>query len=368
MVSFKIREFVKLTAVMLIMLGAEIAAAQNNAVTAYIDSNYVEFGSPAKFSVAAKIKGGQKVELPPFNDNIVQDLEILKGPMVDTVYNTDLTLNLINSYLITSFKDSTFTIPQIPVMIDGNAYMTDSLSITFTLLQGIDSSFYQGIDTTQTLKIFDIREVKNTPWTFEEFWHRFGHIIIIVLISMLVAAAITYFVIRKIKNKPIIPIAKPKEPPHITAYRMLDKLRNSKLWQQGRVKDFYSVLTEILKNYITDRYNNSVIENTSEETLLELKRFMPSTDENFQNLKTLLDTADFVKFAKFEPLPNENDWALSIAYQFVDNTKLIHEITTQQQSNLIPEITTQPPLNDAAVVPPTFVGDASINNNTDNLN
>gem|GEM_PF-5850926 len=132
---------------------------------------------------------------------------------------------------------------------------------------------------------------------------------------------------------------------------MLDKLKDSKLWQQGRVKDFYSVLTEILKNYITDRYNCSVIENTSEETLDELKQFISPKDENYKNFKTLLDTADFVKFAKFEPRPDENDFALSVAYQFVDNTKLI------------PEITTQPPSTNA-VVPPSFV-EAPMNSNID---
>ncbi|MBR4216098.1 MAG: hypothetical protein IKR94_12375 [Bacteroidales bacterium] len=340
-----------ITALLLTVVITNCVSAQNPVAKAYTDSNFVEFGCPAKYSISVKVKGGQKVEFPVFQNDIVTDLEVVNGPILDTIYNPDLTIDITNSYLITSFKDSTFTIPQMPVLVDGQMLRTDSVSITFTLLQNIDSTFYASIDTTKTLKIFDIVEVKNTPFTFEEFWHRFGHIIIIVLISMLVAAAITYFIIRKIKNKPIIPIAKPKEPAHITAYRLLDKLKDSKLWQQGRVKDFYSVLTEILKNYITDRYNCSVIENTSEETLDELKQFISPKDENYKNFKTLLDTADFVKFAKFEPRPDENDFALSVAYQFVDNTKLIPEITTQQPST-------------NAVVPPSFV-EAPMNSNND---
>ncbi len=353
MSHYKAKGISIITALLLTVVITNCVSAQNPVAKAYTDSNFVEFGSPAKYSIAVKVKGAQKVEFPVFHKEIVPELEVLRGPELDTVYNTDLTVSIINSYYITSFKDSSFTIPQMPVLVNGEMLRTDSVNITFTLLQNIDSTFYAAIDTTKALKIFDIVEVKNTPFTFEEFWHRFGRLIIIILIAMLVAAAITYFIIRKLKNKPIIPIAKPKEPAHITAYRLLDKLKGSKLWQQGRVKDFYSILTEILKNYITDRYNCSVIENTSEETLDELKQFLSSKDENYKNFKTLLDTADFVKFAKFEPRPDENDFALSVAYQFVDSTKLI------------PEITTQPPSTRPMVPPPFESNDTIINNNID---
>ncbi|MBP5501315.1 MAG: hypothetical protein J6Y24_00800 [Bacteroidales bacterium] len=335
MLHFRIKGFLILAAVMLLTAFAHNLNAQSVSVRAFADSNFVEFGNPVKYSVSASVKGGQKVEFPILKGEIVPGLEVIGGPLIDTVFHPNLTMDVNCNYSITSFKDSTFTIPEMPVLVDGQMFRTDSISLTFTLLQNIDSTFYAPIDTTKALKIFDIAEVKNTPFTFEEFWHRFGHLIIIVLISMLVAAAITYFIIRKIKNKPILPISKPKEPAHLTAYRLLDKLKTSKLWQQGRVKEFYSVLTEILKNYITDRYNHSVIENTSDETLEELKHFMSPSDENYQNLKTLLDTADFVKFAKFQPREDENDLALSIAYKFVDDTKIqIVETNIQEEKNV----------------------------------
>lgn len=360
MLHFRIKGFLILALATLLTTIAHNLNAQSVSVRAFADSNFVEFGNPVKYSVSASVKGGQKVEFPILKGEIVPGLEVIGGPLIDTVFHPNLTMNVNCNYSITSFKDSTFTIPQMPVLVDGQMYRTDSVSITFTLLQHIDSTFYASIDTTKALKIFDIAEVKNTPFTFEEFWHRFGHIIIIVLISMLVAAAITYFIIRKIKNKPIIPIAKPKEPAHITAYRLLDKLKDSKLWQQGRVKDFYSVLTEILKNYITDRYNCSVIENTSEETLDELKQFISPKDENYKNFKTLLDTADFVKFAKFEPRPDENDFALSVAYQFVDSTKLIPDVQNIAVNNNVDMI------NQSVNNNTLFDAGISTNNNTDN--
>lgn len=340
-----------LTALLLTVVITNCVSAQNPIAKAYTDSSYAEFGSPIKYTISVKVKGGQKVEFPIIRKEIVPELEVTQGPFMDTSYNTDLTINVSQSYLITSFKPTFFIIPPMPVMVDGQRLQTDTLFVAFSPLVDVDSAFYAEIDTTALVPIFDIVEVKDAPFTFEEFWQRFGRIIIIVLITLIVGALLAFFLIRKLSNKPIIPISKPKEPAHITAYRLLDKLKSSNLWQQGRVKDYYSLLTEILKNYISDRYNNSVIENTSDETLEELKKFLSPRNENYQNLKKLLDTADFVKFAKFEPRPDENDFALSVAYQFVDNTKLISEITTQQPST-------------NAVVPPSFV-EAPMNSNND---
>jgi hypothetical protein len=44
-------------------------------------------------------------------------------------------------------------------------------------------------------------------------------------------------------------------------------------------------------------------------------------DELVRNMQSLLTTADFVKFAKATPLPDENDWHWKNAVHFVEQTK-----------------------------------------------
>lgn len=317
----KISKIFRIVVLVSVLLTPYISNAQT--VKAGLDSNMVEFGNPVKFQISAFVTSGQKVAFPVFKDSkILPDLEVLSELKPDTFVNGK-EVQFTHTYFITSFKDSVFMIPSLPVRVGKDTLYTDSLQVTFTLLQDIDSSFTAEIDTTKMIKIFDIKPVKEAPWTFEEFWARFGHTILIILFVVIITALLTYIYIRWKNNKPIIPISKPKEPADKVAFRELDKLKAEKIWQSGRSKEYYSRLTEILKTYISDRYSNSVMELTSDETLSTLKNYMEPKSESFQNLKFIFGVADFVKFAKLEPDPNDNINSLDCAFKFVESTKLV---------------------------------------------
>lgn len=294
-------------------------------VKATLDSNTVEFGNPVRLTVTANVTSGQKTYFPSFkNGKITDRLELIAELKPDTAVSQDRKqVTFTHTYLITSYKDTVLYVPALPVRIGGDTLYTDSLKLTFTLLQGVDSTFTAEIDTNKTMKVFDIVPVKNTPWTFEEFWARFSKLILILLIVAVLASIATYMYIRWKNNKPIIPVLKPKEPADKVALRELSKLKEEKLWQQGRTKEYYSVLTEILKRYVSDRYGNSVMEMTSDETLKALKNNLSEKDECYEGLKFIFGIADFVKFAKLEPLPDENDNSMSCALKFVEMTKKV---------------------------------------------
>jgi hypothetical protein len=306
-------------------LGTYSVEAQT--VKAVLDSNTVEFGNPVRLIVSATVTSGQKTYFPVFkNGKISNRLELITELKPDTVVSPDRkTVTFTHTYLITSYKDTVLYVPKLPIRVAGDTLYTDSLKLTFTLLQGVDSTFTAEIDTAKTLKIFDIADVKNTPWTFEEFWARFSKLILIMLIVAVLASIGTYMYIRRKNNKPILPVLKPKEPADKTALRELSLLKDKKLWQQGRTKEYYSALTEILKRYVSDRYETSVMEMTSAETLLSLKKSVGENEESFQGLKYIFGIADFVKFAKLEPLPDENDNSMSCAFKFVELTKKVAE-------------------------------------------
>ena len=62
---------------------------------------------------------------------------------------------------------------------------------------------------------------------------------------------------------------------------------------------------------------------TSDETLKSLKNDLAEKEESYQGLKFIFGIADFVKFAKLEPLPDENDNSMSYAFKFVEMTKKV---------------------------------------------
>ena len=109
-------------------------------------------------------------------------------------------------------------------------------------------------------------------------------------------------------------------------------LKNVKLWQQGLNKEYYTALTETVRRYIVDRFGVNAMELTSAEILDSLRK-----DEEvasvYDRLKQILLLADFVKFAKIHPLPDENDLSLTNAYSFVNETKQKAQDSTVKDGN-----------------------------------
>src|SRR5690606_36569190 len=109
-------------------------------------------------------------------------------------------------------------------------------------------------------------------------------------------------------------------PAHVRAVNELDKLKSEKIWLQGREKEFYSRLTDILRRYIYEREGINAMEMTSGEILNSVRQ-ISEVDSVYENLKQILTTADLVKFAKYKPYADENDLSMVNAYFFVNQTK-----------------------------------------------
>jgi hypothetical protein len=143
-------------------------------------------------------------------------------------------------------------------------------------------------------------------------------------------AFVIYIIIRRKQHKPIFFKPKPKEPPHIIALRELDKIKSDKLWQNNKVKLYYTRITDVLRVYMEGRYKIQAMEQTSEEILTTLTS-MPVPGELMDKLRELLSVSDLVKFAKYQPMTDDNDKALATAQEFVNHTK--EEITEEESRN-----------------------------------
>ncbi len=104
------------------------------------------------------------------------------------------------------------------------------------------------------------------------------------------------------------------------AFRELDRLKEQKLWERGEVKQYYTRLTDITRNYIEKQYGIPAMERTTDEILQAFRRV--NTDDGIldEMLSGLLQLADLVKFAREDPLPVDNQTHLNNAYLFVQKT------------------------------------------------
>lgn len=255
------------------------------------------------------VKEGTVLALPEYEkDQLTEGVEIVKPWLLDTLGKHKETVDLEASLTITSFDEGEYSLPDLKIartLPDGT---TDTLvfkgqPLTVTTIP---------VDTT-TFTVHDIRGQISYPLTFEEVLPY----ILTVLGIALVAVAI-FFVVRYFRKRKAAVLA-PPEPAHIVALRKLDLLRGNKYWAPEKQKQYYSGITDALREYIAARYEFGAMEMTTAEIFKYVKDIdFPA--EYKQPLKDLFETSDFVKFAKMTVDDDYNAKALPLAVRFVTDT------------------------------------------------
>ena len=306
---------------------------QGLTVNARLDTNIIMIGDQIKFHLEIEQAKSFMVDFPIFPDTITEKVEIIDRGNIDTTYLSADILKLTQEFTITSFDSGFHVIPPLPFPFRGNGISDTALSRPLAL--GV---YTFQIDSVQG--ITDIKPPIDTPLTFKETlpyigWSALGLAILVAL----------FFLIRMMNRKEVTveKRAVPKEPPHVIAMRDLDKLADKKLWQQSKFKEYHSELTGIIRTYVEYRFQIMAMEQTSDEIIEQFERNSLLTAEQFEHLKEMLSLADFVKFAKMHPLPDENERSIKNAYDFVLKTKQKVDLTTKKEAS--PQSTENSPLS-----------------------
>ena len=303
----------KIGSLVLLLFLAVSANAQRIKATASIDSTNILLGDQVKLFLEIDHPKTVEVTFPNVPDTLIKYIEVLDRSEIDTFESNEETFQKqIQSFLITSFESGSYRIPPFWFKIDLDGRL-DSIPTNGVTL----NVHTMAIDTTRGPT--DIKYPYDAPVTLKEVIpYILGAILILAILFF-----IFYAIKRKKNNKPIFVIPrKPKEPAHIIALRELDRIKQEKLWQQGKTKQFYSEITETLRKYIEYRYGIPAMEQTSDETLDSFKyRRDLLKEKTFENLSRILKLADLVKFAKYRTTPDDDNMTLVNAYFFVNDTK-----------------------------------------------
>jgi len=300
----------------ILFLSAEAAllSGQEVKVTAVFDTSSIYIGDQVNYVVTVEQPAGVILGLKPMKDTLCKNVDILAGPVTDSTVLINGRLKFESRYLVTSFDSGIYVIPPFYAEIS-DAGGLKRFHSDYSFLEVIRVKIAPQ-DTSA--KIFDIIKPYKAPVTI-------GEILPWVLLAAVLAALIWGVIIlfRKLKRSKKEPeeIINP-DPAHIIAFRELENLKEEQLWQKGEVKLYYSRLTEIVRQYLENRYKVFSLEMTTSETLEALLKTGFKKDESYSRLKSVLNGADLVKFAKYKPEPSENEQNFNETWQFVEDTKV----------------------------------------------
>lgn len=289
--------------------------AQQTLVDVKIDVADIMIGEQTLLHLSVTTDKDKQVLIPLPGEMLTEGVEVLHITPPDTADIKNNRITISYDLVVTSFDSSLYLLPPF-VAIDGR----DTLYSNQVALKVSSPD----VDLENPDQYFDIKEVWRPPFVLADYYA----LIYGVLFTLFLICVIGYF-LQRMRNRPET-VEKadegPKLPPHEQAFMELKKIREQKLWQQGKNKEYYTEITDTLKRYISDRYGSSVLEKTSSEILDVMRAETPGRKDIFDTLKQILQLADFVKFAKLHPLPDENDITMVNANVFVDRTKKV-EIT-----------------------------------------
>lgn len=286
--------------------------SQDISVSASLDTNMILIGDQTHIRLQLIQPKAKTVYLPLITDKIGEKVDMLSFSEPDTNVLADGKLKISMSILVTSFDTGYFAIPPFEYkynVLNDSVYSSAETSALLLAVFPLKVDMKKGIA--------DIKPIIEEPFSLQEL---VPYIIGLLIFSILFLIGIYVYV--RIKNhKPIISLPKkPAIPPHIIAKKELDKLTEKKLWQNGFVKEYYSELTDIIRAYMEGRFRFGAMEMVSEDIITNLHN-LELEKELVSDTQKVLKLADYVKFAKVQPLADENSTALKWAYSFVETTK-----------------------------------------------
>jgi len=290
--------------------------AQQTLIDVRIDEPDLMIGEQTMLHVTVTTDQDKQVLIPLPGNMLTEGVEVLNIFPPDTADIKNNRMSIRYDLLITSFDSSLYLLPAFYV-IDGS----DTLYSNQVALK-ISSP---DVDLEHPEEFFDIKNIWRPPFVLADYYA----LIYGVLFTLFLICVVGYF-LQRMRNRPKkaeVVEEGPKLPPHELAMKELREIRERKLWQQGRNKEYFTEVTDTLRRYITARFGEPAMEKTSSEILEIIRKEEPGDREINDLLKQILHLSDFVKFAKLQPLPDENEITMFNANLFVDKTKQV-EITT----------------------------------------
>ena len=287
---------------------------QNVEVEGRVNDKNVQVGKPFTLDLSLKVPYGWFVEWNDFTqDALSEQIDIIKRGNVERTADADSNVIVTQQLTLMTFDTGRVELPAVgltyaksfddPMRLQAFTEPVDLYATTMV------------VDTLQPYK--PIVEPIAAPIRMKEVFSW----ILVALLAILLGLGIWLFLKRrKTKVDEDGNVVKgPVIPPYTKAIGDLEDLRQQKLWQSGKVKEYFSSLTDIAREYIEGQFGVNAVEMTTDDIMEEIKplRF---PKEAYDKLKDTMEVADLVKFAKYSASALESDTCLNNMTDFVNES------------------------------------------------
>ncbi|WP_196886989.1 hypothetical protein [Aureivirga sp. CE67] len=285
------------------------------------DTENIRIGEQFHYEVS--VEASEKADFPATLENL-NKVEVLESFDVDTINE-----RLVKKYLLTSFDSGRYVIPRQKILLNNKPFYTDSLFIEVATV-AVDTT-KQKLYPSKGIFFQEEVDVPNNNY----IWWIVG-VMVIILIALFIIST------RKRRKEKYSEIVLPPLEEAIEKLKVLDV---SKVNTQEEAKEYYSMLTEIVRNYIGRDVKIPTLEVTSDEliTLLSLHNKSENLGipkETIEGLRKFLQNADLVKFAKSRPLQEEMSVDKNTAENVVKEIQsIVHKPKLDENGNPIIEET-----------------------------
>lgn len=303
-----------------------VATSGRPTIKARLDSAHVLMGRLTGLNLEVVTDKGAKGYFPLFNSQDPAGVVRTNGDSVElrTAFKSDTVelgsgrIQINYKFPVQVFDSGMYRLPSF-VYVSGN----DTAKSNLVTLKVIPLTVG---DAEQISDYLGVEDGDRSFWDFipdvliEYWWAFLGGLIIL---GLLVWGLIRHKKQPETKSHIVLT-------PYELAIKHLHELKEKKLWEQGHEREYFTELTDILRIYLQDRFGVNAMEMTTDQIIKHLTQNGETKDKK-SYLQSILEMADFVKFAKMRPLPSDNVDAYENAIRFVEETKPVDDDNSAEE-------------------------------------
>ncbi len=312
------KSFCKYLASALAAVAMSIPAVASVKVTASLDSATIMMGRVDTLRLMVDREASVQGVFPLFNKmapggyvTLFKDTVELGAPLLDTVKQDGGRITERLRVPVQVFDSGFYRLPPFVYLTATDSVGSNEVELTVVPVKVGENdaiSDYRDITDPSDRSFWDWMP----DWLYDLWW------MWLLLIAAIVAAV--YFGSKYRKTGKFIALPeKPQPKPWTVALERLESLKAKNLWENGMEKEYFTQLTDILRDYLFARFGINAMEMTSRQIMQTLAN-QADVKEKRGYVRKILDVADFVKFAKVRPLPADNVEAFDNAVNFVKET------------------------------------------------